>query len=256
MIRIGKTGRRCVNLVLFCVPAVFLIAGCHVGEILSYRPQMVGLNTDEYAPHVVVDARTLIDYVDSRTPFGMAAFGPVTSVQPGVSVKVRPRKTMWGTPWDHRELCRNMDAILRAQGIDSFDERARMVAHAVVASGWRQNVWNYNAWGVQLGSWSGPHFTMNTTEMTPDGEYVMVRDTPWRSFDSWKDAVDDYRSRITSKSNRVSYRKAHEHLVSASRKSDAAFWEALGEGNYYTAANFSKKKYAVLCRAVRRIIAE
>ena len=130
----------------------------------------------------------------------------------------------------------------------------RMIAHSIVASGWRQNVWNYNAWGVQQGSWEGPFYTMNTVETDENGNDVPVEDARWRAFGGWDEAVADFRNRINPDSRRPSYRQAHNHLYSTKPGASAAYWAALGDGNYYTARHFSDKKFGALCKAVLDIL--
>lgn len=169
---------------------------------------------------------------------------------------MKPRKTQWGTPWNHEELCRNMNSILVDAGVESGEARVRMIAHAIVASGWRQNVWNYNAWGVQQGSWRGPYYEMPTVEIDENGNIHEVPNAAWRSFESWQQAVDDFHARISPDSQRPSYRQAYRHLMNPSRKADAVYWSALGDGNYYTAQHFDKKKFAMLCWGIREILSE
>ena len=193
---------------------------------------------------------------DARLSFSFSPLEFTTPAESYVPTKMKPRKTRWGTPWNHEELCRNMNAILVNAGVESDAARVRMIAHAIVASGWRQNVWNYNAWGVQQGSWRGPYYEMYTEEIGEDGNVHEVPDAAWRSFEGWQQAVDDFYTRINPDSQRPSYRQAYRHLMNPSRKADAVYWSALGDGNYYTAAHFDKKKFAMLCWGVREILSE
>ena len=181
---------------------------------------------------------------------------PLSPALETFATQVRPLKTNWATPGNHKEICSNMNAILLENGVESPRVRERMIAHAIVASGWRQSVWNYNAWGVQAGSWGGLWFTMNTIEEDVDGDAYLVRDASWRAFTGWDAAVEDYFNRIRPDSKRPSYRKAYKMLMSPDTKMDAEFWSALGEGNYYTAQQFKGMKFAILCGLVRRLLNE
>ncbi len=169
-------------------------------------------------------------------------------------VRLKPVLTPWGEPWDHTELVRNMDQILEQNGVESRSTRVRMIAHAVVSSGWRQNVWHYNAWGVKQGTWTGPWYQMSTVEYDPDGRETYIRDEKWRAFSSWTEAVHDYQRRITKASRRPSYRKAARHISDQSARADSAFWRSLGEGNYYTTQKFSPGRFTALCFMVRRAL--
>ena len=191
---------------------------------------------------------------DARLSFSFSPVEFTTLAKSYAPTEMKPRKTLWGTPWNHEELCRNMNAILVDAGVESDAARVRMIAHAIVASGWRQNVWNYNAWGVQQGSWRGPYYVMYTEEIGDDGKVHEVPDAAWRSFEGWQQAVDDFYARINPDSQRPSYRQAYRHLMNPSRKADAVYWSALGDGNYYTAEHFDKKKFAMLCWGVREIL--
>jgi hypothetical protein len=172
------------------------------------------------------------------------------------SVRVPPELTNWGEPWNHRDICARMDAILFECGVESAQARVRMIAHAIVASGWRQNVWNFNAWGVQLGSWDGPWFIKSTYEVNEYGDFYTVWTAAWRSFSSWQEAVEDYQRRISSGSKRDSYRTAYAYLNDPDPWADISFWSALKEGRYYTDHRFTGRKFAVLCKRVRQELSE
>ncbi len=224
-------------------------AGCYSSSPSSPIALSPRLSTCEVKPF------TYTLGADARLSF---SFSPLELAhgEPDVPQEVKPHNTRWGTPWNHEELCRNMNAILVDAGVESGAARVRMIAHAIVASGWRQNVWNYNAWGVQRGSWYGPYYEMYTEEIDEDGNVHEVPDAAWRSFESWRQAVDDFYARINPDSPRPSYRQAYRHLMNPSRKADAVYWSALGDGNYYTAQHFDKKKFAMLCWGVREILSE
>ncbi|MBN2803288.1 MAG: hypothetical protein JXR91_09355 [Deltaproteobacteria bacterium] len=166
--------------------------------------------------------------------------------------KVKPNPTPWAEAWDRELIVQKMNSILIENGISSINMRVRMIAHAIVASGWKQKVWNYNAWGVKTGSWQRDYYIMPTIEEI-DGESVEIEEESWRSFNNWSEAVDDYKERISMDSNRPSYRKAYSFLQSedVSVKDAIGYWEALGEGNYFTARKFTGRNFARLCSTVR-----
>lgn len=172
------------------------------------------------------------------------------------SVKVKPTKTPWAAAWDRSSVVRRMDEILRDNGVVSETIRVHMIAHAIVASGWKQNVWNYNAWGVKQGSWEKSWYMMPTYEEDENGNDVFVEDAAWRSFENWPEAIADFQSRISADSERPAYREAYAHLTEEKFrfKTAKAYWEALGKGNYYTASKFTGKKFARLCGGVRAIL--
>lgn len=170
--------------------------------------------------------------------------------------RIKAKKTQWGEPWNHHEIALRMDALLQRCGVDDPDERVRMTAHAVIASGWRQNVWWYNAWGVKRGKWPGDYYQRDTKEENKDGELYDVPGEQWRAFGGWCDAVEDFRGRIAPESYRRGYEQAYQHLVAGpGREHDAGYWEALGNGGYYTDTKFTPAKFAKLCDRIRRELA-
>lgn len=169
--------------------------------------------------------------------------------------KVAAVRTPWGTPQDHTELCRNMNAILASCGVTSATVRRRMTAHAIVASGWAQKVWCHNAWGVKTGkSWSGDYYLMTTQEDDGSGTLYTVPNDAWRAFAGWQAAVDDFRARISPTSSR--YAKAHAALVSE-QVSDEEYWKQLGLAGYYTdTTNMTPGKFGSLCDRVAKETAD
>ncbi len=167
--------------------------------------------------------------------------------------KVKPVETPWAPAWDKEQIVRRLDQILQANGIASKNVRVRMIAHAVVASGWSQKIWNYNAWGVKQGGWEGSYYIMPTVEYDDAGNAVMLEHETWRSFNSWQEAIADFTSRIHPESDRPAWRAAHEFLTREKVSVAAAvgYWESLGAGNYYTATKFTGEKFARLCATVR-----
>ncbi|MDJ0766473.1 MAG: hypothetical protein QNJ97_26090 [Myxococcota bacterium] len=172
------------------------------------------------------------------------------------SVRVPPIPTSWGEPWNRRSLVLKMDHILTSHGVAQTQVRVRMIAHAIVASGWRQNIWNYNAWGVQVGSWKGPWFIMSTLEMDENGHYYTVYSAMWRAFSGWDEAIADYRERISPTSSREYYREAYKWLVDPDAWADISYWNALKEGRYYTDRRFPGRRFYRLCNFVRQVLKE
>ncbi len=228
--------------------------GCHNTELHPIP------STTEHLPPFILSselnaATAWIRHFDDSLFFTFAPpfhYAPVAQ-EP---IRVKPQLTQWGDPWDHSQLSRNMDSILLENGVKSFEKRVRMVAHAIVSSGWRQNVWHYNAWGVKRGSWDGQWYQMNTVEVDPSGLEIVVADEEWRAFRNWDESVKDYLRRITRESRRPSYRQAARHLASPDRRADVRFWRSLGEGNYYTTQKFSPGRFAALCFLVRQHLSE
>jgi hypothetical protein len=169
-------------------------------------------------------------------------------------MQLAPVLTRWATPWDHHGICVGMDGILRACGVDAEHVRRRMTAHAIVASGWRQAVWHHNAWGVKTGkSWTGDWYAMTTQEDDGSGNLYTVPNDAWRAFPNWRGAVADYQRRISPTSSR--YAAAHAALVDPVAP-DAAFWETLGAGGYYTDTQaMTPAKFASVCARVRNEVA-
>jgi hypothetical protein len=170
------------------------------------------------------------------------------------ALRVEPIATPWGEPWNHDDLIIKMDRILYERGVESRNARARMTAHAIIASGWRQNVFHHNAWGVKRGSWEGAWFLKSTNEVDYLGYDHVDYDTKWRAFESWDQAIDDYLGRITRESERPSYRKAARFLVDRDNRADADFWKALSEGNYYTGSAFTPERFGFICYRVRQTV--
>jgi len=252
-LEVHESGRKVLAQLVFRVSVLLFVlfqAGCYNSSFSSPLAPLPRLSIYEERPF------TLTLGADARLSFSFSPLELATREELYVPTEVKPHKTRWGTPWNHEDLCRNMNAILAGAGVSSFAARVRMIAHAIVASGWRQNVWNYNAWGVQQGSWRGPYYEMYTEELDEDGNVHKVPDAAWRSFESWGQAVDDFHARINPDSPRPSYRQAYRHLMNPSRKADSVYWSALGDGNYYTARHFDKKKFAMLCRGVREILSK
>jgi flagellum-specific peptidoglycan hydrolase FlgJ len=148
-----------------------------------------------------------------------------------------------------------MDSILVSCGILEPHVRRRMTAHAIVASGWRQNCWNHNAWGVKTGSsWAGDFYTMDTKEDDGTGHLYDVPNDAWRSFASWREAVADFLKRISASSKR--YGAAAAALVDPARP-DEDYWAELGRAGYYTdTTNMTAQKFGSLCDRVASEVAK
>ncbi len=203
----------------------------------------------------VADDMPKLGEIEKTGPDGLSFYfnqlGTAIRQRLNIGLRVESTLTPWAEPWNYNAICHRMNQILIDAGISSKSMRIRMIAHAVVASGWRQQLWNYNAWGVQQGSWSGPWFIRSTQEVDDDGQYYMVWDAAWRSFSNWQEAIDDFTARISAKSNRDPYRQAYRYLKDPSYRADAAYWDALKAGRYYTAQHFTSKRFAILCWRVR-----
>ena len=191
------------------------------------------------------------------------SYAPVENIEiPDVDVvlgahrKVRPSRTPWAPALERETIILRMNDILTSNGVDSVHVRVRMIAHAIVASGWKQKVWNFNAWGVRQGSWEKEWYVMPTYEENDDGSMEYVADASWRAFSGWEEAILDFQERISAESERPSYREAYRHLVAetVSPRTSRAYWEALSEGNYYTATWFTGEKFARLCGGVRGVL--
>jgi hypothetical protein len=165
--------------------------------------------------------------------------------------QIAPLKTPWGEAQNHSQIVLRMEALLTRYGIVTSDMRHRMTAHAIFASGWKQKVWHYNAWGVKRGSWLGDWYTMDTQEADASGAYYDVPEEGWRAFSSWRESIEDFLNRISPTSPREGYRAAYEHLVQPGKEHDALYWEALGSGGYYTDKAFKPADFANLVIRVR-----
>ncbi|MBN2714875.1 MAG: hypothetical protein JXX14_03405 [Deltaproteobacteria bacterium] len=171
-------------------------------------------------------------------------------------LRVKPFRTPWAPAYDREQVILTMNRILIENGIESESMRVRMIAHAIVASGWKQKVWNFNAWGVRQGSWDKSWYVMPTYEEDDDGDMIYVSDASWRAFSGWDEAIRDFQQRISPDSERPSYREAYKYLSSTlvSFRVARAYWEALSDGNYYTATWFTGEKFARLCGGVREVL--
>lgn len=165
-------------------------------------------------------------------------------------MKVPAKRTPWAAPGDHHAIVVNMDRILRNAGVLEEHVRRRITAHAIVASGWRQAVWNHNVWGVKTGkSWTGDYYTMTTQEEI-GGKMVTIPDDAWRSFPSFVAAIHDFQGRISASSGR--YGQSHKALIDPARP-DSDYWAELGKAHYYTdTQNMTPPKFQSLCNRVRR----
>jgi len=243
---------------------VILLLGCYAGGLRMIPEESAqkstvqytteDLQSDLYDPFMQLSSRQRwIDQLSSS--FLQPEPKPTTVRDARSPIRVAPVLTQWGEPWNREQICVEMNRILKANHIQSKQTRVRMIAHAIVASGWRQKVWNYNAWGVQQGSWKGPWFKMSTQERDKNGRIYDVFNAGWRSFSGWSEAIRDYQNRISPKSKRPSYRQAHRALSHPHKRADLAFWNALSDGNYFTNRQFTPKKFAMVCNIVRRELA-
>jgi hypothetical protein len=140
--------------------------------------------------------------------------------------------TQVGEPRNHRQLVTRYDALLRRLNVEPPTYRHLLIAHSLVAAGWKQNLAWYNAWGVKRGTWKGDYYTWSTKE-EKDGELYDVPGAEWRAFHSWREAVDDTKARIGPDSWSGSYVAAYRVAMGTGNPRD--YWDALGSGGYFTA---------------------
>lgn len=164
---------------------------------------------------------------------------------------LQAQRTPWGRAGNHQELALNMNALLYRYGITNADQRARMTAHAIFASGWDQKVWYYNAWGVKRGTWPDGYYKMGTQEVDTAGKTYPVPDEQWRAFKNWKEAIDDFLNRISPTSKNAGYASAARYLIAGGPGYDVEYWDALGYGGYYTDQSFDGDDFAKLVARVR-----
>jgi len=233
------------------VCALPLISGCLAGDLRT-MPAPVERSGDEPIVMNPIASDQLLKAAGFATRFPFVPMRTEPAAVTEEDLRVEPIATPWGEAWNHDEIVLNMDQILREAGVESRTTRSRMTAHAIIASGWKQNVFHHNAWGVKRGSWSGHWFQKGTTEMNDLGFLTTVDDAKWRAFDGWRQAVDDYLSRITRESHRPAYRKAARFLHDKDYRSDDDYWKALSEGNYYTGQAFTAEHFGFLCYRVRQ----
>jgi len=235
--------------------ALLLVSGCLAGDLRTMPKSIERSDEGPFVLSPVAADRLLARAgLGTRFPLTPPQTGPAAAVE--TAVQLEPLPTPWGEPWDHDDIVLKMDRILSDAGVESLTARSRMTAHAIVASGWKQNVFHHNAWGVKRGSWDGPWFRKGTTEMTNLGFLTTIDDAEWRAFDSWQQAVEDYLSRISRRSERPSYRKAARFLFDKDFRSDDDYWQALSEGNYYTGEAMTPERFGFLCYRVRQTVRE
>lgn len=158
-------------------------------------------------------------------------------------------ETPWATARDHDAIILNMDRILRGAWIDAAHVRRRMIAHSIVASGWRQSCQNFNVWKVKRGGWGGDWYVSSTTEEI-GGKVVVEHGTKWRSYASYADAINDYPIWHSSR-----YRRACDLLRDAGA-ADSDFWAELGKAGYYSDThNMKPANFGSICARVRRTLA-
>jgi hypothetical protein len=154
--------------------------------------------------------------------------------------ELRPMSTPIGEAWNYRQLATRYDALLRRLGVDPPNLVNILIAHSIVAVGWRQNIWWYNAWGAQVGKWSGDWYTKRTKEEADGVEYE-VPNQRWRAFHSWREAMTDTLGRIGPNSWNGAYTAAWR--IAYDGGSAADYWEQLGVGGYYTSTQFTPAKF-------------
>jgi len=152
--------------------------------------------------------------------------------------------TPWAKAWDHAAVCVNMDRILEVEGIEEEHVRRRLTAHAIVASGWRQNVHAFNVWKVKLGKAAMDYYVGDTVE-EKDGATYTEKGTKWRAYDSFGAALSDHPVFSMSR-----YAAAKVALLDAARP-DGDYWKELGKAGYYTdTMNIHPPDFASICHRV------
>ncbi len=159
--------------------------------------------------------------------------------------------TPWAPPLDHAAIVVNLDAALRAEGVEELHVRRRLIAHAVIACGWKQGdtskgatggPYNWNLWKSKLGGSSGDYYVHNTEE-EKDGETVKELGTKWRAYDSIGAALADYRVWHLSR-----YAKAKAALLDP-ETSDLEVGKELQAAGYWTATS-GAAAFAGVCSRV------
>ena len=155
----------------------------------------------------------------------------------------KPKSTPIGEAWNHRQLVTRYDALLRRLSVGPPNFVNILIAHSLVAVGWRQNIWWYNAWGAQVGKWTGNWYTKRTKEEADGVEYE-VPNQRWRAFKDWRQATQDTLERIGPTSWNAAYTAAWR--IAFDGGSAADYWEQLGVGGYYTSTAFTPAKFQSL----------
>lgn len=146
-----------------------------------------------------------------------------------MGVEVKRIATPWASPRDHVAIATRGDLLLRALGESRKHVRDRALAHAIMASGWRQTQQNHNVWKVKRGSWPGDWYVQSTVEHV-DGKLVPEVGTRWRSYDSWAQAWSDYPVVHADR-----YAAAREALFDPDPSATDRFQAALATAGYWTA---------------------
>lgn len=160
--------------------------------------------------------------------------------------KIEAIRTPWGD--DHKSIRLNMLALLERYGIAESYVRERVTAHAILASGWKQNCFNHNAWGVKRGSWAGNYVVLSTYEEI-NKERIKVEGAEWRAFDNWRSAIDDYFKRINVENNR--YSSAAKALYSRLIDCDKTFFDQLRVAGYFTDTGMSAGEFQSIVNGIR-----
>jgi hypothetical protein len=78
-----------------------------------------------------------------------------------------------------------------------------------------------------------------------------VPDEQWRAFKNWKEAIDDFLTRISPTSQNAGYQSASRYLIAGGPGYDARYWDSIIAGGYYTAPSFDGEAFSKLVARVR-----
>jgi len=173
-----------------------------------------------------------------------------------MGIQVKAVHTPWADAQDHKAIIENMNAILIDAGVTIPGMRRKMIAHSIIACGWKQKCWNHNAWAVKTGKrWTREFYLMDTKEEI-NGELVDVPNDAWRSFDSWGEAITDYLGRIGPDGPFESYREGGA-ILRDPLGDDKTFWTTIASKYATDTKNFADGTgFASICARVGRTIPE
>jgi hypothetical protein len=146
--------------------------------------------------------------------------------------QVRVNNAPWAKvapPKDYKGVSLNLWGMLHSAGFTKPVQVRKMIAHAIMASGWMQrNAWNHNYWKMKTGrNWPGNWFAKKSPENI-NGKLVLKGST-WRHYDNPKGGIDGYWNFINKL---IRYRESLAILTNESIPEDE-FWRQLGLDGWY-----------------------